>query len=198
MTAGLISPKGALFSLQDSSWTGVSPGSIQCVQAGKTRCCNWDPTEMWWGGTLRIRKHLLVPRGFRDEWSRSVALPCRWLQQHTITIPSASGRRVTHCGRESLSSAAPPNHKAISTGMVLHQVQNPLGSQLRLSFIPPLLTLHYLHCCILLSNFFVCTPAHLLMHFISHNVSNGYRWLVEIWSFSHTIVSIRLQPGWGL
>lgn len=126
--------------LQDSSCPGVSPGSIRCVQAGKTHSCNWDPTEMWWGGTLGIRKHLLVPQRFRDEWSQSVAGPHSWLQQHTITMPSASRRRVTHCGRESLSSATPPNHKAISSAMMLRPVQNPLGLQLGLSFIPPLVS----------------------------------------------------------
>lgn len=89
---------------------------------------------MCWGGTLRIRKHLWVPPRFRDEWSQSVAGPHRWLQQHTITMPSASRQRVTHCGRESLSSAAPPNHKAISAAVMLHPVQNPPGFTARTLF----------------------------------------------------------------
>lgn len=76
---------------------------------------------------MRIRKHLLVPRRFRDERSQPVAGPHSRLQHHTITMPSASRRRVTHCGRESLSSATPPNHKAISGAVMLHPVQNPLG-----------------------------------------------------------------------
>lgn len=129
----------------------------------KTQSCNWDPTEMWWGGTLRIRKHLLVPRGFRDEWSQSAAGPHSWLQRHTITMPSASWRRVTHCGREPLSSATPPNHKAISGAEMLHPVQNPLGLPLGLFFIPllsSLLTLHYLPCYIPVSfSFFLPAPS---------------------------------------
>lgn len=93
---------------------------------------------MWWGGTLRIRKHLLVPQRFRDEWSQPVAGPHSQLQHHTITMPSASWRRVTHCGREALSSATPPNHKAISRAVMLHPDQNPLGLWQGLTFIPPL------------------------------------------------------------
>ena len=62
------------------------------------------------------------------------------LQHHTITMPSASRRRVTHCGRESLSSATPPNHKAISRATMLHPVQNPLGLPPGLTSSPPLLS----------------------------------------------------------
>ena len=88
---------------------------------------------------MRIRKHLFVPRRFREEWSQLVTGPHSWLQQHTITMPSASRQWVTHCGRESLSSAAPPNHEAISTAVILHLVENPLSLQFGLSFIPPLI-----------------------------------------------------------
>lgn len=93
---------------------------------------------MWWTETLRIRKHLLVLQRFRDEWSQPVAWPHSLLQHHAITMPSASRWRVTHCGRESLSSATPPNHKAISGAVMLHQVQNPLG--LPQGFSSPLLS----------------------------------------------------------
>ncbi|XP_054869883.1 ephrin-A4 isoform X2 [Amphiprion ocellaris] len=56
-------------------------------------------------------------------WQRPHSL----LQHHAITVPSASRRRATHCGRESLSSAAPPNHKAISGAEELHPDLNPTG-----------------------------------------------------------------------
>ena len=155
--------------------------------------------------SARIRKHLLVPQRFRDEWSQPVAGPHSWLQHHTITMPSASRRRVTHCGRESLSSATPPNHKAISAGVMLHPVQNPLGLQLGPSFIPPLssplLTLHYLPCYIPLSFSFFClhSSSSSAPLYLSRLPPAQWWilavWLVELQSFSHTIFSISCQPA---
>lgn len=142
---------------------------------------------MCWGGTLRIRKHLWVPPRFRDEWSQSVAGPHCWLQQHTITMPSASRQRVTHCGRESLSSAAPPNHKAISAAVMLHPVQNPPGFTARTLFHSSSRLLSSLFVSSLVTScfpfhFFVwipSQPASSFAPFISHDSplpSNGYWW----------------------
>lgn len=154
---------------------------------------------------MRIRKHLLVPQRFRDEWSQPVAGPHSWLQHHTITMPSASRRRVTHCGRESLSSATPPNHKAISATVMLHPVQNPLGLQLGLSFIPPLVSSPHsslpplLHPALLFI-FLSALPLLLLRALYLSRLPPAQWWILAVWlvelqSFSHTIFSISCQPA---
>lgn len=155
---------------------------------------------------MRIRKHLLVPQRIRDEWSQPVAGPHSRLQHDTITMPSASRQRVTHCGRESLSSATPPNHKAISGAVMLYPVQNPLGLLLGLSFVPPLLcspllTLHYLPSYIPLSfSFFCLRPPPPPCSFYLSRLPPAQWWILAVWlvelqSFSHTIFSISCQPA---
>lgn len=108
-------------------------------------------------------KHILSPPEhprplrFRHEWSQTVASTHPTTHTpHTHTHLAANttqsqchqhrGRGGTHCGRESLSSAAaPPNHKAISAAAMLRPLQDPprvyRPDSLPFLFSSPLLTL---------------------------------------------------------
>lgn len=128
-------------------------------------------------------------------------------------MPSASRRRVTHCGRESLSSATPPNHKAISAAVLLHPVQNPLGLLLGLTLIPPLLSPFFfllsshsshsslsplLHSALLFIFFWLRYPSSLLHPLYLSRLPPARWWILAVWlvelqSFSHTIFSITCQ-----
>lgn len=110
---------------------------------------------------MRIRKHLLVPQRFKDEWSQPVAEPHRRLQHHTITMPSASRhsgnplwQRITLISNTTQSQSYQQSHDvapgAQSPGFTARTLfPSPLLSFSLLS--SPLLSLHYLSCYILLS-----------------------------------------------
>lgn len=147
--------QGSSVSSAVSSYTKVSC-SIPCVYVGKIQSCNWDPIGTWWGGTLRIRKHLLAPQRFRDEWSQFVAGPCSWLQQHTITMPSA-GNPVWQ--RIALISTTTQSQSYQCSRDVAPGSESPgfySSGSLSFLFSSPLLALHFLLCYILLSFSFFC------------------------------------------
>ena len=181
---------------------------------GKTQSCNWDSAEMGWGRILwGLGSTFLFPRDSGMNGHSLWQGPRSRLQHHTITMPSASRRRVTHCGRESLSSATPPNHKAISRATMLHPVQNPLGLPPGLTSSPPLLSSPLLSspllssphsslpCYIPLSFSFFCLHSLLLLRplYLSRLPPAQWWilavWLVELQSFSHTIFSISCLPA---
>lgn len=136
---------------------------------------------------MRIRKHLLVPQRFKDEWSQPVAEPHSRLQHHTITMPSASRRsgnplwqRITLISNTTQSQSYQQSRDvapgAQSPGFSARTLfPSPLSSPFLSS---PLLSLHYLSCYILLSfSFFSSTLTHPLSPFICHGSllpSDGY------------------------